>query len=77
MNAYTKFGKILSIKSQDKILNGIEILAFIKGNNTGSSVRKMICNNPKVDIINMNAYIKFDEILSICSQENQGNKIWA
>ena len=56
-------------------MNGNEILALIKDNNTGRSVRKMIiCNNPKVDIINMNAYIKFAEILSICSQDNQGKQ---
>ena len=50
-----------------------------------SDAGKMICNNPKVDIININAYIKFDEILSICSQDNQvkqsfgvnqGPKLW-
>ena len=29
----------------------------------------MMCNNPKLDLVNMNAYIKFGEILSICSQD--------
>ena len=29
----------------------------------------MICNNPGVDLVNMIAYIKFGEILSICSQD--------
>ena len=28
-----------------------------------------MCNNPNVDLLNMNAYIKFGEILSICSQD--------
>ena len=28
-----------------------------------------MCYNPKVDLVNMNAYIKFGEILSICSQD--------
>ena len=32
------------------------------------NVRKMMCNNPNVDVI-MNAYIKFGEILSICAQD--------
>ena len=32
-------------------------------------MRKMMYNNPKVDLVNINAYIKFDEILSICSQD--------
>ena len=31
--------------------------------------KKMKCNNPNVDLVNMNAYIKFGEILSICSQD--------
>ena len=26
-------------------------------------------NNPNVDLVNMNAYIKFGKILSICSQD--------
>ena len=26
-------------------------------------------NNPNVDLVNMNEYIKFGEILSICSQD--------
>ena len=28
-----------------------------------------MCNNPNVDLVNMNAYIKFGEILSIRSQD--------
>ena len=28
-----------------------------------------MCNNPKLDLVNMKAYIKFEEILSICSQD--------
>ena len=28
-----------------------------------------MCNNPKIDLVNMNAYIKFGEIMSICSQD--------
>ena len=40
----------------------------------------MTCNNPRLDLVNMNAYIKFGEILSICSQyieqkQNVGVKI--
>ena len=51
-----------------KILSGNEILAIIKGHNSCTNVQKMICNNPKLDLVNINAYIKFGEILSICSQ---------
>ena len=31
--------------------------------------KKITCNNPKLDLANMNAYIKFGEILSIGSQD--------
>ena len=30
---------------------------------------KMTGNNPNLDLVNMNAYIKFGEILLICSQD--------
>ena len=35
----------------------------------------MMCNNPNVDLVNMNAYMNIGEILSICSQdiERKGN----
>ena len=29
----------------------------------------MMCNNPKLDLANMNVYIKFGVILSICSPD--------
>ena len=41
----------------------------MKGHNSGTNVLKIICNDPKLDLVNMNAYIKFGEILSICSQD--------
>ena len=44
-------------------------MAQIKGHNSGTNVRKMRCNNPKLDLAKMNAYIKFGEILSIGSQD--------
>ena len=37
--------------------------------NSGTNVRKMIFNNPKLDLVNINAYIKFCEILSIRFQD--------
>ena len=49
-----------------KILNGTKILTEVK---SGTNVRKMMCNNPNVDLVNINAYIKFGEILSNCSQD--------
>ena len=41
----------------------------IKGHNSGTNVQKMMCNNLNIDLVNMNVYIKFSEILSICSQD--------
>ena len=41
------------------------------GHNSGSNVPKMTCINPKLDLVDMNAYIKLGEILSICSQDNE------
>ena len=41
----------------------------IKGQNSGTNVRKMTCNKLKLDRVNINAYIKFGDILSICSQD--------
>ena len=34
----------------------------------------MMCNNPNVDLVNMIEYIKFGEILSICSQVIEGKQ---
>ena len=36
----------------------------------------MMCNNPNVDLVNINAYIKFGKILHIYSQEIERNEIW-
>ena len=52
-----------------KLLSGNEISVQIKGHNAGTNVQKMICNNPELDLVNMNAYIKFVELLSIGSQD--------
>ena len=32
-------------------------------------MRKKMCNNPKLDLVNMKAYIRFGENLSNCSQD--------
>ena len=52
-----------------KILSGNEILAQIKGHNSGTNLGIMTCNNPQLDLVNLNAYIKAGEIRSICSQD--------
>ena len=58
-----------------KILSRIEVLANIKRHNSGTNLSKMImCNNPKLDFVNINAYIKLGEILSICSQVIEGKQ---
>ena len=52
-----------------KILTGKEMLVYIKGRNSITKVQKMMCNIPKLNLIKINASIKFGEILSICSQD--------
>ena len=44
---------------------------------SGTNVQKIMCNNPELDLVNMNAYIKFGEILSICSQDIERKEILA
>ena len=61
MNAYIKFGENLS-EFVLKILSKNKILAKIKGHNSGTNMRKRKCNKSKLDLVNMNAYIKFGEI---------------
>ena len=50
-----------------KILSGNKILALIKGQNSGTNMRKMMCKDPRLDLfnVNMNPYINVGEILSI------------
>ena len=65
--AFMKFGEICCFVL--KILSGKEILANIKGHNSGTKVKKTMCINPMLNLVNVNAYIKFGETLSICSQD--------
>ena len=65
-----------------QIFSRNEILLSIKGHSFVTIVRKMMCNNPKLDLVNMNAYIKFGENLLIYSQDieqkrNSGVNQWA
>ena len=55
-----------------KILSENEILTLIKEHNSGRNVQKMTCIIPKVDLVNMKAYI-FSEILSIGCQDIEQN----
>ena len=65
---YIKFGEILSICSQDierKQISGVNqrAITLVK------MCQKMMCNNPNLDLVNINAYIKFGKFLSLCSQD--------
>ena len=60
-----KFGQIVSIHSQDNEQK--EILKSIKGRNSLPNLRKMMCNNPKLDLVN--EHTKFGKILFIGSQD--------
>ena len=50
-----------------KILSGNEILKSIKGRNSVKILRKMMGNNPKLDLVNNDVHTKFGRILSIRS----------
>ena len=52
-----------------KILTRNKILTSIKGHNSVTNLQKMTGNNPNLDLVNINAHIKFDQILYICSQD--------
>ena len=52
-----------------KILSGNEILTSIKGRNSIKTLQKMTGNNPKLDLVNIDAHTKFGRILSIRSQD--------
>ena len=54
-----------------KILSGNKILTSIKGSNSVKILRKMTCNNPKVDVVNVDVYTKFGQILSIRFQDTE------
>ena len=62
-----QFGELMTICSLD--IEWKPILEQMKGHTSGTNVPKMSCDNPKVDIVNMDEYIKFGEILSISSQD--------
>ena len=52
-----------------KILSGNEILTVTQGHNCVAWLRKLTCNNPKLDLVNNIAYAKFGLIPSIPSQD--------
>ena len=64
---YTKFGLILSIRSQDIDKN--RILTSIKGSNSVANLQKAKIYNTNIDLVNDNVFTKFGLILSIRSQD--------
>ena len=52
-----------------EILSGNEILTSIKGRNSVKILRKMMADNPKLDLVNVDVHTKFGQILSIGSQD--------
>ena len=52
-----------------RILSGSVILTSIKGRNSLTNLPKMTANNPYVDLVSINSYIKFCQNLFICSQD--------
>ena len=72
-DVYTKFGLILSIRSQDieelKILRKNQILTSIKGRNSVANLRKTKIYYTNLDLVTDNVYTNFGLILSIRSQD--------
>ena len=67
VDVHTKFGQILSIRSQD--IERKQILMSIKGRNSDKILQNMTGNNPKLDLVDDDVHTKFRQILSICSQD--------
>ena len=67
VDVHTKFGRILSNRSQ--VLSGNEILTSIKGRNSVKTLRKMTGNNPMLDLVKVVVHAKSGRILSNRSQD--------
>ena len=52
-----------------KRLSGNEILTSTEGYNFVANVQKIVLYNPNLDVINVNVYTNFGQILSISSQD--------
>ena len=63
-------GQVPKILSR-KTLNRNKNLTSIKGYDIVSNKLKNTGNNSNLDLVNINAYIKFGEFLSICSQDSE------
>ena len=52
-----------------EILSGNKILMSIRGRNSVKILRKMMGNNPKLDLVNVDVHTKFGQILLIRSRD--------
>ena len=59
INANTKLGQILSISSQDNKGNRNSEGNSEKDRNSVTNVRKMMCHDPNLNLVNINAYTNF------------------
>ena len=66
-DVYTKFGLILSIRSQDIEKN--QILTSIKGRKSFANLRKTMIYDTNIDLVNDNVYTKFGLNRSIRFQD--------
>ena len=54
------------------IFSGNEILKSIKGHSSITNMREMMCNNPNLDLVNINAYTKiWQNSINLFSSENK------
>ena len=58
-----------------KILSGNEILTSIKGRNSVKILRKMMGNNPKLDLVNVDVHTKFGRIRSQDIERKQNSDV--
>ena len=66
-DVHTKFGWILSIRSQD--IERKRNSDVNQGPLLRQILRKMTSNNPKLDLVNVDVHTKFGQILPIRSQD--------
>ena len=67
VNVHTKFGQILSIRSQDNERK--QNSDINQGRYSVKILQKTMGNNPKLELVNVDVHTKFGQILSICSQD--------
>ena len=74
INAYTKFGKFLTICSKD-IEQKQKKLTSIKGHTSVTNLRKMTGNDPNLDIVNINEHTNLVKFYQFILKILSGNTI--